>query len=308
MKIFIKSDSAGWIIDSIVRDYRKYSRHNIVSSQDNPDIYWCINLFDFPSLYNKIPKSCLSVVHIHHINELRLKDYDFDSFNKANICIVYNKKSEKIASKYIKIPIYRLPYWLLSGNLTKINNEKVYQLKKQFSPNGELLIGSFQKDGNGSIGDTPKMSKGPDIFVRAVSELSSFFNIKVVLAGYARQYVINNLKEKNIPYVYLPKYDDINSLYDCLDWYFVTSRYEGGPQSILEASYRKVKILSTDVGVASEILHRECICNSTNDFVENVKLGIDKREYNYDMIINNHLPSNIIPKWDDFFENQRTKK
>jgi glycosyltransferase involved in cell wall biosynthesis len=207
----------------------------------------------------------------------------------------------------MKIPIHRLPYWVLSHNLEDQKINKVCQLRKQFSSNGEILIGSFQKDGNGNSGETPKISKGAVLLVRLLTELSSLIKIKVVLGGYARQYVINKLEERNIPYVYLQKYDDINSLYDCLDWYFITSRYEGGPQSVLEASYRKIKILSTDVGVAPEILHPDCICNDTDDFIKKVQEGLDRRDYNYNMIINNHLPANVIPKWDDFFENQRKK-
>lgn len=308
MKIFVYSDGAGWVIDSIARDYRKYSRHEIVDIKDNPDIFSCIGLFDFPNLYGKIPKSCLSFVHLHHINKLQLRDYDFRSFNNASGCIVYNKKVEQIASTYIKIPIHRLSYWLLSNGMGKSNIRKVNGLKKQLSPNGELLIGSFQKDGSGETGENPKMSKGPDILVKILYSLSLSMKIKVVLAGYARQYVINELKNKNIPYVYMPKYEDINSLYDCLDWYLVTSRYEGGPQSILEASYRKLKILSTDVGIAPEILHPDCICNDTDDFIAKIEKGIDKRDYNYNIIVNNYLPQNVISNWDDFFERQYNRR
>ena len=44
-----------------------------------------------------------------------------------------------------------------------------------------------------------------------------------------------------------------------LDLYLVTSRIEGGPQAIMEAAISKTPILSTDVGVASEILHNDSI-------------------------------------------------
>ena len=46
----------------------------------------------------------------------------------------------------------------------------------------------------------------------------------------------------------------INDLYNILDLYIVSSRIEGGPQAIMEAAYTKTPIVSTDVGVASEIL------------------------------------------------------
>ena len=45
----------------------------------------------------------------------------------------------------------------------------------------------------------------------------------------------------------------LNKLYNILDLYIVSSRIEGGPQAILESSITKTPILSTDVGVASEI-------------------------------------------------------
>ena len=51
----------------------------------------------------------------------------------------------------------------------------------------------------------------------------------------------------------------LNELYNLLDLYLVTSRIEGGPQAILESSITKTPILSTDVGVASEILHPNSI-------------------------------------------------
>ena len=308
MRIFVKGADAGWVLDNIMNDYKKHTRHKIVDIKDSPDIFWSLNLFDFPHLYTSVPKSCLSFAHIHHINETQLNEYNFDAFNKAHGCIVYNKKVEITAAKYMKIPIYRLPYWIISGTTEQINDKNVKDLKKRIGYGGELLIGSFQKDGNGNVGDTPKISKGPDTLVEILTRLSSMTKIKVVLGGYARQYVIKKLEEKRVPYVYLPKYEDINSLYDCLDWYFVTSRCEGGPQAVLEASYRKIKILSTDVGVASEILHPDCICNGVNDFIEKVQRGIDKIDYNYNQIINNYLPSNVISKWDDFFESQYMAK
>ena len=46
----------------------------------------------------------------------------------------------------------------------------------------------------------------------------------------------------------------INDLYNIFDLYIVSSRIEGGPQAIMEAAYTKTPIVSTDVGVASEIL------------------------------------------------------
>ena len=59
-------------------------------------------------------------------------------------------------------------------------------------------------------------------------------------------------------------FENINELYNILNLYIVSSRYEGGPQSILECSLTKTPIISTDVGIASQILSSESIFNMSN--------------------------------------------
>jgi hypothetical protein len=87
-----------------------------------------------------------------------------------------------------------------------------------------------------------------------------------------------------------------------VDWYLVTSRVEGGPQSILEASYRKTKILSTMVGLAPEILHPNCLCFNKDDFCCKILSNVNQAEYNYNVVVNNYIPSVLIPKWDLFLK------
>ena len=59
-------------------------------------------------------------------------------------------------------------------------------------------------------------------------------------------------------------FDELNELYNCLDLYIVASRKEGGPQAILECAITETPILSTDVGIASEILSPESIFTMSN--------------------------------------------
>lgn len=302
MRICLISDGNGWIIDRIAGDFKKYSKHQIVDIRDNPNILWSVNLFSFPKIRQHIPSSCSSFVSIHHIDETKLKEYAFADYNCASGCIVPNKITFQTTSKYLSIPIYQLPYWLSSSFLKKIDSEKVNDLRKKINPEGCTLIGSFVKDGEGRRGDNPKLSKGPDVLVEVLKKMKSCGNIKVILAGYGRNYVISNLKKLNVPYAYLENYEDINSLYDCLDWYISTSRTEGGPQSVLEASYRKIKILSSACGMASEVLHPDCICFGVDEFVDKFKGGVDQTEYNYNIVSKGYLPQTIIKRYDEFFE------
>ena len=88
----------------------------------------------------------------------------------------------------------------------------------------------------------------------------------MLLAGYRRQYIVKRLEEENINYKYIEMVDFkiLNELYNCLDLYVVSSRVEGGPQAILECGITKTPIISTDVGVAGEILANESIYNMEN--------------------------------------------
>ena len=87
-----------------------------------------------------------------------------------------------------------------------------------------------------------------------------------MLAGKRRNFIINELEKRGINYKYFEMVDftTLNELYNCLDLYVVSSRYEGGPQAILECAISKTPIISTDVGVASEILATESIFTMDN--------------------------------------------
>ena len=70
-------------------------------------------------------------------------------------------------------------------------------LRRKFGIGEEsFVVGSFQRDTEGYDLKTPKASKGPDIFVKNVVELSKIKNnLVVLLAGYRRQFIINELEK-----------------------------------------------------------------------------------------------------------------
>ena len=90
--------------------------------------------------------------------------------------------------------------------------------------------------------------------------------IFVLLAGYRRQYIIKLLEKYKIEYIYYEKvsFEELNELYNCLDLYIVSSRVEGGPQSIFECGLSKTPIISTDVGIAKKVLATESIFDMKN--------------------------------------------
>jgi glycosyltransferase involved in cell wall biosynthesis len=90
--------------------------------------------------------------------------------------------------------------------------------------------------------------------------------LKVVLTGKRRDYVISELKKNNIPYKYfeMTNFSMMNDLYNILDLYLITSRLEGGPQALVECGQTRTPVISTDVGIAREILGSDSIFDYKN--------------------------------------------
>ena len=72
----------------------------------------------------------------------------------------------------------------------------------------------------------------------------------------------------NIKYYYfeITTFKELNELYNILDLYIVASRIEGGPQAIFECAITKTPIISTDVGIAKEILATESLYDFSRSF------------------------------------------
>lgn len=131
-------------------------------------------------------------------------------------------------------------------------------LRKQLGlPTDTILIGSFQKDGNGwGLGLEPKLIKGPDIFCDAVETIAKKYPIHIVLTGPARGYVKRRLEQSNIPFshTYLKNYAEVARYFQAIDLYLICSREEGGPKAILESMATGVPLVSTRVGMAPDII------------------------------------------------------
>ena len=82
----------------------------------------------------------------------------------------------------------------------------------------------------------------------------------------------------------------LNKLYNILDLYVVASRNEGGPQAILECAASKTPIVSTDVGIASQILSEKSIYSP-----DKFHYAIPDTDYAYRESLNFKLPKGMKP-------------
>ncbi len=157
-------------------------------------------------------------------------------------------------NKLIKIPLG------VNTNLFNVpsKNEKYLIRKSLGISKHSIVIGSFQKDGEGwGDGFVPKLIKGPDLFISSLKLLvSKGYPVFVLLTGPARGYVIKKLRSYGIPFLhkYPQNHNDLRSLYHALDIYLITSREEGGPMGLLESMASGTPVVSTNVGMVKDLI------------------------------------------------------
>ena len=240
-------------------------------------------------------KSCCS---IYHIDETKFSSKDLEEFRLRDEFVdEYHIISPKVTPQLTNLTnkkITLIPFWINQNNWFEINTKEALKTNYNISKD-DYLVGSFQRDSEGSNPKMPKLIKGPDQFLEIVEYLNSTKpNLNVILTGKRRDFLINELSKANIKFTYFEMLtvEQINELYNILDLYIVASRVEGGPQAILECGITKTPIISTDVGIASEILSKESIFNMQN-FKKAKPLG----EYAY------QKPDYTIPKGFEKFNN-----
>ena len=189
------------------------------------------------------------------------------------------------SKKYCTKPIVTFPFWN-NENLWFNIPDKNNLINKYNLDLDSFIVGSFQRDTEGAGITTgiylPKKEKGPDIFIKAVVLLKNKHpNLKVLLTGTRRQYIIEELNKNNIEFYYFEmcNFTILNELYNCLDLYIVGSRVEGGPRAINECSLTETPLLSTNVGISSLLCHPDSIFDMNNvSTILNCKTDID---YNF---------------------------
>lgn len=192
---------------------------------------------------------------------------------------------------------------------------------KWLIPSGCYLIGNFHRDTEGRDLSSPKLVKGPDIFVEIVAGLRGRgVPVHVVLAGPRRMWIRRKLAERGIPFTYvgqsvagddieinLLSHENLNRLYNLLDLYLVSSRSEGAPRTLLEALAAGCPVLSTRVGVAEDILPAECLYSECSKAVTLIEMdwhnrclhpALIKMRKNLSL---HHTASSVRPRFSDLY-------
>ena len=308
LNIYINKTKENWIVDRLREEFTENNRDIVTSSVTFSNLIWIFS----PWTWNQVRKSKLKknkvLCTIHHIDESKFdseeknKFYDRDHYVDAYH--VNSPITKEQVQKLTNKKIYYIPFWI-DEKKWSTNDDRSSLFKKFEIPNDSYIIGSFQRDSEGHDVRLPKLSKGPDQFMEIVKNYNEKHknNLLVILTGKRRDYLINELNISNIRYKYFEMVDQkkLNDLYNLLDLYIVSSRFEGGPFAIYACAVTKTPLISTDVGIANLILPEESIFNMKN--YENAKPNV---EFAYKQI-KNYSSKKIMPEFikmfDDIYEN-----
>tara|TARA_A100001515_G_C4588148_1_gene215219 strand:- start:1746 stop:2666 length:921 start_codon:yes stop_codon:yes gene_type:complete len=282
MKIYVNNPGENWIIDRIRENWYKHKSEISTENQDESDLVWIVAPWQWQYMNRNLLQRKRVLCTIHHIvpdkfdsnraNEFLARDAYVDAYH------VPNKYTAHFVRQLTSKPIYVVGYWFDSSLWYPMENAKIR--KKLGIDEDRFVVGSFQRDTEGSDLKSPKLEKGPDLFCDYVEKIKDKKTL-VLLGGWRRQYIMNRLNSASIEYKYIEMapIDQVREMYAASDLYVVSSRYEGGPQALLEASAMKVPIISTRMGAAEDILCENCIIDiekevyipTSEDVVQNYK-------------------------------------
>ncbi|MCI5222496.1 MAG: glycosyltransferase [Candidatus Electrothrix sp. AR4] len=188
-------------------------------------------------------------------------------------------------------------------------------------PESAFLISNFMRDSLGHDLALPKQQKGVELFLEiGIGLKKNNIPVHFLLAGPRRHWIRNKLREYSVPFTFVGNEterddsarniiaaDGIRELYCASDLHLVTSRWEGGPRSVLEAAATKTPILSTPVGVAPDILSNKSLYTSIDEAVDQAKKHYESEWLDstlvqqYKNILEKHTPESNVSFFNELY-------
>ena len=282
--IYIAVANEDWVCNHLVNEWKYYNPGKFSNNIQECDKVWLVNDYILNTLPDLSEKTVITT--IHHIDE---EKFDEKQFKKVNNITTYFhticQKTYDLLQQKTKKKIVLAPFPIDKNSYFEMNNKNELRKKYKFKKD-DFIIGSFQRDTEGDSIKSgqflPKLSKGPDIFLKIIKEYyANNKNLVVLLTGFRRNYLIKHFEKLGIRYQYFEKcsQDEMNELLNILDLYIVSSRTEGGPRTIFECAITKTNIVSTDVGIASDILAPESIYQNVEEYC-NAKPNLEVAYFN----------------------------
>jgi len=287
MKVFVLAPRENWIVDRLANEWQQNNQDIDCSNPADADVIWLLAGWCWRHIHPNILAQKKVICTIHHVVPEKFTDSKIADFMQRDTFVdayhVPNKFTYEFVRSLTKKDIFLIPYWC--------NDKLWYPLDKNTCSKNAcrsnlkiahdtFVVGSFQRDTEGGS-LKPKLEKGPDIFCDFVERASKTRQIDVLLGGWRRGYVTHRLENAGINYKLFELSPEpvLRMMYSACDLYVVSSRFEGGPQAILECAAMHVPIISNDVGIAKSVLHEMCIVDvSQSDVIQISQTALD---YNF---------------------------
>lgn len=281
---FMPGDGSGWALDEDRRQMRHALKEvvrecSLARSAIIHTPFWQ----GLSSVAPEILKQKFVIAHADNPPFFYLKQPDFAWGQQAVDLWIARSKQALEQFRALKLPVEYIPYTIDPKLFFPIDDK--IKLRKRFGiPEHAYVIANFHRDSEGGNLNVPKTQKAPEFFLailKALRERGHSFH--VLLAGPRRHWLRAALAQEGISFTFVGKEisgDDfginilkrsqLNELINASDLYLIPSRWEGGPQSVMEAAACRCKILSTPLGVAKDILEPTSLFRSVEEAVNRI--------------------------------------
>ena len=273
-RVFIIGDGASWVLDSEARKLCEIAAQLEIDAVSTTDfthvqrqcVYFTSQfVLKHPEQFFKnANRIAIDYYHGQPEQDQEFREL-FDHLKHVHERISRIRVSNSIMERVVlgsgiaPAKVFRIPIGIDAEEFAPVARAEKLAMRHELGlPEQALIVGSFQKDGNGwGEGFEPKLIKGPDVLLRALGILNTQIkDVHVLLTGPARGYVKRGLTELGIPFTHCLLNDraDVSRYFQALDVYIVSSREEGGPKAVLEAMASGVPLVTTNVGQAVDLV------------------------------------------------------
>lgn len=267
-------DGKGWALDEDLRQIR-LALHGIVKEVSAPRAqvihapFWQNLAMVEPSILRR----AFVIAHADNPPFFYVKQPEFAA-GQSWVDLWLARSREALDQFHaLNLPAIHIPYTIDPGLFFPIEDKK--KIRREFGiPEDAYVISNFHRDTEGGDLRTPKFQKAPELMVSILKRVrDAGVPFHVLLAGPRRHWIREELAKEGIPFTFVGKAgvagDDfgvnilsrerLNKLYNASDLYLIPSRWEGGPQSTMEAAACRCKVLSAPIGVSLDILEPSSI-------------------------------------------------
>lgn len=273
-------DTLGWAIDEDLRLLRGAlsgvaAETSLAKAGVVHATYWPHLFFHHPALL----ENRFIIAHADNPPFFYLTQPSFARAQKQVDLWVARSREAAEQFRALRLPCVHIPYAIDAALFHPLADRAALRRKHGIPPDA-YVIANFHRDSEGADVSRPKMQKAPEMMLAILRKVrAAGGKPHVLLAGPRRHWLRSELERESIPLTFVGRAgipgDDykvnvlsrplLNELYNACDLYLIPSRWEGGPQSAMEAAAARTKMLATPLGVARDILDPQCLFDTAEE-------------------------------------------